>query len=275
MNPEACTTSAAAYARTATAITPMANRADEVVATTRRAFAPQPPHREADDGSSHELGGSDDEDVPPRIGCGPRREPGRDGGHEEHDGGVVEAGLGLEQPGDPAGERHGAQDGEDGCGIRRREHGGDEQCDLPRPAQQHVGGDPHDQHGHRDPHRREHRGRRDRPADAGPPGGEPALDEDEDEGGVPEHLGQLLGVVADAGTRLPEREPDSQVDEQRRESGPQREPHRRHRDDEDKAPHQEGHGEVVERESAGRAVGEGQRPRLSHGPSSCRRSPVT
>ena len=147
-----------------------------------------------------------------RVGRRAGRHPGRDRRHQQHDGRVVEARLGLEHPGDLPGQRHPAQHGEHGRGIGGGEHGGDEEGDLPGPAEEEVRGDPDDQHRHADPDGREHGGRRDRPADAGPPGREPALDEDQHERGVPEHLGELLVLVVDAEARLAQHQPDAEVD---------------------------------------------------------------
>ena len=203
---------------------------------------PQPPHREPDERCPRRARATAmSADLPPGAGRRARREGCRERGDEEHDRGVVEARLRLEHP------RDAAAAAARGAAPRRRPRHRSRRARRPRGRRSY-----HDQTAaraprrpttsdrHGDPDGGEHRGRGDRAPDAGPLRRQPTLDEDEDERGVPEHLGQLLVVVADAEAGLAEDQADAEVDEQRGQAGPHRQAHRRHRDDEDEAADEQG-----------------------------------
>ena len=93
--------------------------------------------------------------------------------------------------------------------------GADEQRGVPVEVQDEARGERHDGDRDDDADRRQHGRGRDRAADALPPGAQPALAEDEDEGGVAEHLGELVGVEPDAEAGLADGQADAEVDQQR------------------------------------------------------------
>lgn len=165
-------------------------------------------------------------------------------GHEDDDGWVVETGLDLEDAGQPAGEWHAAQHGEDGCGVGRGEDRSDDEGDLPGEPEQDVRCDGHD--ADRDEHPDGGQARRgcDGASDAAPLGGDATLDEDEDEGGIPEDLGQERVVIGDADCAIAQHEADPQVDEERGQARPDRQAHGRHAEEDhpraDEQPDREG-----------------------------------
>ena len=166
-----------------------------------------PPHPIASPMTAPPTSSSDrDERRPATTGRRSRRGPVPPAmrGDEQHDRRVVEARLGLEHPRDAAGAaapgaarrtrpRHPSR-------RARRRRGRRSATTTPSST---WAATPTTSTDTATPTVASTAAGRDRPADAGPPGRDAALDEDEDEGGVAEHLGQLLVVVA--GCRSPPR----------------------------------------------------------------------
>ena len=211
MKPLACTLAAAAYARTVSATTPMLNRPDEPDAARRMNWPPAQPTARPIAAPAPSSATALSASVQPALGVRGVGRPRGEGGHEDDDRGVVEAGLGLEHAGDPAGERHPAQHGEHRRGVGRGEDRADEQGGVPVEVQHEARSQCDDGHRHDDPDGRQHGGRADRAADAVPPRAETALAEDQDERGVAEHLGELVGVEPDLDERsgLADGQPDA------------------------------------------------------------------
>lgn len=146
-----------------------------------------------------------------------------------------------------AGERHTAQHGEDGRGVRRGDHGADQQRLAPVESGQVVRSGRGDPHAHRDADRRKRRRPGQRRFDLFPLGAQAALGEDHDQRGIAEELGQL-GVVEDDATRAVLAYGDAypQVDEQAGEPAARGEPHRGDRDEQYERADQQEFVEVVD-----------------------------
>mgnify|MGYP002651627249 CR=1 FL=1 len=188
-------------------------------------------------------------DGPPRLGVGGVGDLQREGGDEQDDGGVVEAGLGLEHPGQPPRQRHHPQHGEDRGRVGGGEDRADEQADLPVGVQDLVQRDGHDRDRHEHPDGRQGEGRCHRGPDRGPRRREATLDEDEHERAVAEHLRGLVGVEGDAQALLAEGKPDREVEQQGRQPGAVGQAHGRHGDDEDERAGEQGERELREVEA--------------------------
>ncbi|GAA3058965.1 hypothetical protein GCM10020000_47310 [Streptomyces olivoverticillatus] len=129
-------------------------------------------------------------------------------------GGVVEAGLGFQDAGEPTRQGHVAQDREDRRRVGGGHHCADDQGLPPVDTGQIVRGGRGDADAHRDTEGGEHgRGGQGR-FDLVPLGAEAALGEDHDECRVTDDLGQAHVVEDDADAVLADGDADAQIDEQ-------------------------------------------------------------
>jgi hypothetical protein len=111
---------------------------------------------------------------------------------------------------------------EDVCGSRRHRH-----------ADAHADGG-------------EHRGRRHRPADLLPLGVQAAFGQDQHQGGVAQHLGELGIVELHAEAVLPDDDADAQIEQEAGQSAAGGQPDRRHGDEQDERTDQKELVEVVD-----------------------------
>ncbi len=134
--------------------------------------------------------------------------------HQDDGGGVVEAGFGLHDARDAAGQGQHAQDGEDGGGVGGGDDRAQQQRQLQVHAEQVVRSGGRDHHADRDADRRQQGRRQQQPADVGPPGAQPAFDEDDGQRRGAESLGQLGVVEVDAEHVFAEQHAESQEQQQ-------------------------------------------------------------
>ncbi len=202
---------------------------DRVEAGGGQGDVPQPvgaeeADRDADGRADGEFQGDLAEEHVPVVD----RSGGGEGDDEDDDGGVVEAGLGLQGAGDPRGQGHLAQHGEDRGGVGGGDDGADDQGLPPLQADEVVGAGGGDADADRDADGgQDGRGRKGRP-DLLPLRAEAALGEDHDEGRVADDLrqpGVVEGDVADA--VLPDGDADPQVQQEAGEAAPGGDPHGR------------------------------------------------
>jgi hypothetical protein len=159
--------------------------------------------------------------------------PGRQEGNGENGGRVVQARLTFKHPRQHRRQWQPAQHREHGRRVGRREHRAEQQRVPPREAQQpvHAAADDANGHDHADRCQQEG-GAHGRPG-VRPVSGEAAFGEDQDERAKAEDLGQPGVAELDPGTRFPERQPESQEDQERRQPRAMRQPGRHDRGDDD------------------------------------------
>ena len=148
--PETCRAAPTAYASTVSATTPIEKSAEDAPATRCSTWPPSQPTAPPTIDATGELDRRVQDEHPPRVGRAAGHALGREGDDEDDDRGVVEAGLGLEHPRQPLGQRHVAQDGEDRRRVGRGDDGAHEQRDRPRQRQQRVRRHGDDEHRHDD-----------------------------------------------------------------------------------------------------------------------------
>ncbi len=190
----------------------------------------QPPHRDADGGADGQFQGDlADQDVPVLD-----RADGGERDDEDDHGGVVEPGLGLQDAGDPGRQRDPPQHGEDGRGVGGGDDRADDQGLAPLQADQVVRGGGRDAQADADADGGDHRGGGQDGSDLFPLCSESALREDDDQGGVADHLGQLGVVELDVEDAvLPQGDPDAEIQEQAGQPAARGDPDRRHGDEQD------------------------------------------
>ena len=165
---------------------------------------------------------------------------------DEHDDrGVVEACFALEQRPQARDHVDSPQHAEDGSGIRRRQHGRQEQRQSrlhPRqPDERHRD----DGDADREAHRCQHDARPQHRAQFVPARGEPAVGQDDDERGIAQH-GREPRIAELHRERGPEDQADEQVDEEARDAEAAGEAHADDRDEHDDGARHDRGGEVVE-----------------------------
>ncbi len=77
-----------------------------------------------------------------------------------------------------------------------------------------------------------------------PGGRQPAFSQDQDQGGVAQDLGQLCGVELNAETGFADGDADAEIQQQRGQTGPQRQAHRSHGYQQHEGPDQQGEVEI-------------------------------
>ncbi len=211
----------------------------------------QPADRDADRGADGQLQGDlRDQDVPvlDRSGRGERDD-------QDDDGSVVEAGLGLQDAGDPGRQGDPAQHGEDGRRVGRGDDRADDEGLTPVQTDEVVRRRGGDAHADADADGRDDGGRRQNRSDLFPLRSEPALGQDDDQGGVADHLRQLGVVELDVEDAvLSEGDADAEVQEQAGESAARGDPYGRHGDEQ--------HERADEQEFVERVDSQGQVPSL-------------
>ena len=193
----------------------------------------------------------------PRVG---RQLHGQGGGQDDR-GRVVEARLGLEHPGQPPGQRHRAQHREHRRGVGRGQNRADEQGHLPRQVEQLLGEEPDDGDRHDAP--RPSTGRRpgattSRMPDhrvVSPPSARMRMS-----ARVAQHLGEVDVAEVDAQAALADGEAEAEVEQQGRQTGPGRDPHRDEGEQHDDGAEQQHPGQLRQAERLVRA-----RPGQRHG----------
>ena len=163
-----------------------------------------------------------------------------DQGDQQHGRGIVQTGLGLQSAPQPRSDRDPPQYREHRGRVRRRGNRPDQYGDLPvqpehevRDARDHADAD-------RDPDSRQYDAQRHHRTYFVPPGGQTALGQDHHQRREPERMRELRVLEVDVPrTRLAEHQPHAEIDQQRREPEPPRQPDRDHRDQQHPGPGQQ------------------------------------